>query len=80
MVSPGGGGFLWQEVALTITANLDDTISHKDEIHVIVTEGDNLLIPLSARGTGPTVWCAEDISVVDFGPVFTNRSVGCFWV
>lgn len=62
-----------QDVNLTITANLDDTISHKDELHIIVTEGENRLIALTARGTGPTVWCAEDISVVDFGPVFTNR-------
>lgn len=58
---------------MTVTANLDDTISHKDEIHIIITEGDNRVITLAARGTGPTVWCAEDISVVDFGPVFTNR-------
>lgn len=45
-----------QGVTLTITANLDDTMSHKDELHIIVTEGDNRLIALTARGTGPTVW------------------------
>lgn len=45
-----------QDVTLAITANLDDTISHKDELHIIVTEGENRLIALTARGTGPTVW------------------------
>ncbi|CAM9686374.1 unnamed protein product, partial [Laminaria digitata] len=63
-----------EEVGLTITANLDDTVGHKDELHVIVTEGDNRVINLAAKGTGPTVWCAEDISVVDYGPVFTNST------
>lgn len=41
---------------MTITANLDDTVSHQDELHVIVTEGDNRVINLAAKGTGPTVW------------------------
>lgn len=45
-----------QEVGLTVTANLDDTIVHKDELYIIVNEGDNRVISLAARGTGPTVW------------------------
>lgn len=46
----------WQETTLTITANLDDTIAHKDELHVIVPEGKNRLVSLSAKGTGTTLW------------------------
>lgn len=48
--------FVPQGVGLTVTANLDDTIIHKDELHVIVTEGDNRVVGLTARGIGPTVW------------------------
>jgi hypothetical protein len=30
-------------------------------------------IPLSARGTGTTIFCSEGLDTVDFGPQFTNR-------
>lgn len=43
------------------------------QLHVLVTEGENLVLPLRARGVGTTMHCAEDLSVIDFGHVFTNN-------
>jgi hydrocephalus-inducing protein len=61
-----------QSLDLEITANVDDTIVHKDELHVIVADSDNLMVPLSAKGTGTTMYCSQDIQVLDFGPQLTN--------
>jgi len=58
--------------SLTITANLDDTIVHKDSLHLIITEGDNLVLPLVAKGIGTTMFCHEDLSIIDFGSKFTS--------
>jgi hydrocephalus-inducing protein len=59
-------------VTLTLTCNLDDALPHKDELHVVVTDGDNLSVTLKAIGTGTTLYCDHDVSTVDFGHVFTT--------
>ena len=61
-----------ETLALELNANVDDTIVHKEELHVMITNSDNLMIPLSARGTGTTMYCKEDIQVIDFGPQLTG--------
>ena len=63
-----------EELDLEITANVDDTIVHKDELHILVNEGENLMVPLSARGTGTTIYCNHDIQVLDFGIQLTNTT------
>jgi hypothetical protein len=62
-----------ERVTLTVTANLDDTLPHKDELHVVVTDGENLVVVLKAIGSGTTLHCDPDISRVDFGHVFTTN-------
>ncbi|GMH58813.1 hypothetical protein TrST_g5240 [Triparma strigata] len=62
-----------ESVVIHVIACLDDTIVHKDQLHVIVSEGDNLMVPLSAKGMGTTLWAHEDLSVIDFGSTFTNQ-------
>jgi len=63
-----------QFIDLEINANVDDTTIHKDELHIIVTDSDNIMVPLSARGTGTTMYCSQDIQIIDFGPQLTNNS------
>ena len=38
-----------ESVVLHVIACLDDTIVHKDQLHIIVSEGENLMVPLSAK-------------------------------
>ena len=59
---------------LIVTANLDDTIVNKDEIHIIVEEGDNVMVPLSALGIGTTIHCNQELSVIDMGYQLTNTT------
>jgi hypothetical protein len=61
MLAPGEG------VTVTLTANLDDTILHKDSFNVIVQEGTNIVVPVTAKGTGTTLYCADEIKKIDFG-------------
>eukprot|EP01038_Epipyxis_sp_PR26KG_P004323 gene4323-6124_t len=58
---------------LEIIANLDDNIVHKDEIHLVVEEGDNLMVPINAKGIGTTMYCKHDNSVMDLGVQLTNN-------
>ena len=57
---------------LKITANLDDSVLCKEEVHIIVEESDNVMIPLSAKGVGTTMFCGTDLSTLDMGVQLTN--------
>ena len=57
-LSPG------ETLPLVITANVDDTIVHKDELHMIIEESENLMVPLTARGTGTTIYCRYYLSTI----------------
>eukprot|EP01041_Mallomonas_annulata_P003640 gene3640-7257_t len=59
---------------LVITANLDDTVVHNEELHILVHEGEHLMIPLSARGVGTTMYCKQDITTIDFGVQLTSTT------
>ena len=61
-----------ESLLLDITANVDDTIVHKDELHIIVQDSDNLMVPLSSKGIGTTMYCSQDIQIIDFGPQLTS--------
>ncbi|QDZ25387.1 hypothetical protein HOP50_17g79270 [Chloropicon primus] len=68
---------------LTVTVHVDETMKFLDELHVLILEGDDVCIPLSASGTGTTIRCEElesnmvaDIDAVntklEFGSQLTN--------
>jgi hydrocephalus-inducing protein len=61
-----------ESVTLTVTANCDDAGTHSDELHVIVAEGEGRRVTLSAKGTGTTIWCDDDLSTLQFGTVFSS--------
>jgi hydrocephalus-inducing protein len=61
-----------QSYELVITANLDDSVVIKDEVHIVVDEGDDIMIPLSAKGVGTTMFCGHDLNTLDLGVQLTN--------
>jgi hypothetical protein len=61
-----------QSYDLKVIANLDDSVVNKDEIHIVVDEGDNLMVPLIAKGIGTTMYCKDPIDVLDLGVQLTN--------
>ena len=44
---------------ITVTVHVDETMKFLDELHVLILEGDDVCIPLSAVGTGTTIRCEE---------------------
>jgi hypothetical protein len=61
-----------QSYELNVIANLDDSVVNKDEIHLVVDEGDNLMVPLIAKGIGTTMFCKQSTEVIDLGVQLTN--------
>lgn len=61
-----------QSYDLQVTANLDDTVVSKDEIHIMVEESDNIIISLSSKGIGTTMHCQQELTVMDLGVQLTN--------
>lgn len=55
-----------------VIVNLDDCIVQRDELHIVVAEGNNLMIPLSAKGIGTTIHCADDLEKIDLGVQLTT--------
>ena len=51
---------------------LDEAKLHRDVLHLFVTEGDDITVPLSATGLGHVVTCPAIAEGVDFGPQFTG--------
>ena len=61
-----------QSFDIEVIANLDDSVVTKDEVHIVVEEGDNIMVPLVAKGIGTTMYCKEEVSVMDLGVNLTN--------
>lgn len=59
---------------IQVTVLLDEAKQHKDVLHLFVTEGDDITVPLSATGLGHVVTCPAIADGVDFGPQFTGVS------
>ena len=70
--------------SLTLTATLDDTGVHEDEVMIDVAEAGSLVVPVAARGKGATLWgvwrdaggeqrwSGTDFSQLHLGTVFTR--------
>lgn len=57
---------------LDVTCNLDDSIPHKDELYIVVEEGEHIMVPLTANGVGTTMFCLETLDNIDLGVHLTN--------
>lgn len=59
---------------IRVSVNLDETQLFKDVLHVMVNDGADNCIPLTATGIGNTMVCEELTPVVELGNQFTNRA------
>ncbi|GBG33770.1 Hydrocephalus-inducing protein-like [Hondaea fermentalgiana] len=64
-----------EDIECTVSVCPDDASTHRDELHIVVTEGESIVMQLKAKGTGTTMFCKElkELQVCNFGNVFTNR-------
>ncbi len=54
--------------------NPDQTKLLRDTLHVIINEGDDLMFPTTAVGSGQLVTCEQSSTGVDFGHQFVGES------
>ncbi|KAF1330314.1 Hydrocephalus-inducing protein, partial [Globisporangium splendens] len=71
VLSPG------ESVEFLLVANLDDTILLKDQLHILISEGENRIVPLAMKGIGTTTWPPSELRVIDFSHQMTN--IECEW-
>merc|ERR1712091_387728 len=63
-----------ESTEVNVTVNMDDVMRFRDKLHILVVEGDDTSVPLSAVGTGTTITCPElSTGGIDFGNQFTNQ-------
>lgn len=63
--------------AVKVTAVLDDTVPHSDDLCINIAEAAPILVPLTAKGTGTSMVSDCSMESIDFGQVFTS-STGSF--
>ncbi|CAE7277756.1 HYDIN, partial [Symbiodinium sp. KB8] len=72
----GGGGELEIEPRGTGTVTMlvepDDVAKLSDELCIEVDGGEQVRVPLSAVGSGTTMHCDQDVSIVDMGTQYTG--------
>jgi hydrocephalus-inducing protein len=62
------------ELTLDVTVLTDDAQPFKEEVKVVVEEGDEVGMTLKCKGVGTTIQCDEELETVDFSDVYTHRT------
>ena len=62
-----------ESCTLTVTVHMDETMKFTDELHVLILEGDDVCIPLSASGIGSTIQC-YDLDVIQGDAIDTVKT------
>ena len=63
-----------ESLTLNLSVYLDDTVRFTDELHVLIEEGKQFVIPLKAVGIGTTMYCEQSMKELDFGNQFTSQT------
>ena len=62
-----------ESITIELIVTLDDMLTFRDTLRIIVPEGEEVHVPLSAMGVGSTIYCNEDITKVPYSHQLTNR-------
>jgi hypothetical protein len=57
---------------LQVVVWLDEAKAIKDTVHVLVEEGPDIPVHLTAQGVGQTITCTDFGGPIDFGSQFTG--------
>lgn len=64
-----------EEKELEVVCNADEVQKFQDTLHIIVNNGVDLEVALRAKGTGSTLFCKDNLNVIDFGTEYTHSQV-----
>lgn len=64
----------FESITMTVVANLNEILKMSDVMHILIHEGADLQVNLSARGVGTTISSSTAIEKIDHGDQFTSNS------
>jgi len=63
----------YESIEVTVNAKLNEIQKITDTLHILIHEGADLSVKLSARGVGTTIHATTNIERIDHGNQFTNN-------
>ena len=64
-----------EEKELEVVCNADEVQKFQDTLHIIINNGVDLEVALRAKGIGSTLYCKENLNVIDFGTEYTHSNI-----
>jgi hydrocephalus-inducing protein len=58
-----------------VVCNADEVQKFQDTLHIIINNGVDLEVALRAKGTGSTLFCKDNLNLIDFGTEYTHQNV-----
>lgn len=60
---------------IEVVCNCDEVQKFTDTLHIIINNGVDLEVALKARGKGSTLYCKQQLKIVDFGTEYTHQNI-----
>jgi len=64
-----------EEKELDVVCNADEIQKFQDTLHIIINNGLDLEVALRAKGVGSTLYCKENLNLIDFGTEYTFNNI-----
>lgn len=63
------------EKEIEVVCNADEVQKFSDTLHIIVNNGVDLEVALKAKGVGSTLFCKDNLNLIDFGTEYTHNNI-----
>lgn len=63
------------EKEVEVVCNADEVQKFQDTLHIIVNNGVDLEVALRAKGCGSTLFCKDNLNLVEFGTEYTHNNI-----
>lgn len=60
---------------LEVVCNADEVMKFPDTLHIIINNGVDQEVKLNAKGIGSTLFCKENLNMVDFKTEYTHSNI-----
>jgi len=64
-----------EDKEIEVVCNADEVQKFQDTLHIIINNGVDLEVQLRAKGIGSTLYCKDDLTVVNFGTEYTHKNI-----
>jgi len=64
-----------ERMDIDVICNADDASRFNDILHFVVKDGKDKDVILKSKGVGSTIYCEENLEALDFGIIYTYKTV-----